>query len=87
VRVLTCLELPLLFLELLPELDIDLPGMRVLRPLVVKASSQGSQFLAVASKGLEFLGLFPGVSDHTLRKKGNLGKQLDIVTGEKVFRS
>jgi hypothetical protein len=82
-----CLELPLLFLELLLELDIDLLEMRVLRPLIVKASSQGSKFLVVAGKGLQFFCLFLGVGDHTLHKKGNPDKQLDIVTDRKVFRS
>jgi hypothetical protein len=87
VRLLLCLELSLLFLELLLELDVDLLEMRVLHPLVIKASSQGSMFLAVEGKGLQFFCLFPRVGDHTLHKKGNPDKQLDIVTGRKVFRS
>jgi hypothetical protein len=82
-----CLELLHLFLELLLELDVDLLKMQVLRPLVVKASSQGSKFLAVTGKGLQFFRLFLGVGDHTLHKKGNPDKQLDIVTSRKVFRS
>jgi hypothetical protein len=49
--VLIRLELPLLFLELLLELGVDHLEMRVLRPLVVKALSQGNKFLAVAGKG------------------------------------
>jgi hypothetical protein len=84
---LLCIELLLLFLELSLKLDVDLLEMRVLRSLVVKASSQGSKFLAVTGKGLQFFCLFLGVGNHTLHKKGNLDKQLDIVTGRKVFRS
>jgi hypothetical protein len=70
VRVLMCLELPLMFLELLLELGVDLLEMRVLHPLVVKAFFQGSKFLAVAGKGFQFLCLHPGVVDHSLHKKG-----------------
>jgi hypothetical protein len=81
-----CLELPLLFLELLLELDVDLLEMHILRSLVIKASSQGSKFLAVTGKGLQFFYLLLRVGDHTLHKKGP-DKQPDIVTSRKVFRS
>jgi hypothetical protein len=87
VRVLMRLELLLLFLELLLELNVDLLEMQVLRPLIVKASSQGKKFLAVTGEGLQLFCLFLGVGDHTLHKKGNPDKQLDIVTSRKVFRS
>jgi hypothetical protein len=82
-----CLELLLLFLKLSLELGVDLLKMHVLRPLIIKASSQGSKFLAVTGKGLQFFCLFLGVGDHTLHKKGNPAKQLERVTGRKVFRS
>jgi hypothetical protein len=87
VRMLLCLELLLLFLELSLELDVDLLEMHILHPLVIKASSQGSKFLAVTRKGLRFFCLFLGVGDHTLHKKGNPDKQLDIIISRKVFRS
>jgi hypothetical protein len=65
-----CLELLLLLLELSLELGVYLLKMYVFRLLIVKALPQGSEFLAVAGKGLQFLCLLPGVGDHTLHKKG-----------------
>jgi hypothetical protein len=67
---LMCLELLLLLLELSLELGVYLLKMYVFRLLVVKALPQGSEFLAVVGKGLQFLYLLPGVGDHTLHKKG-----------------
>jgi hypothetical protein len=66
------LELLLLLLELLLELGVDFLKMYIHRLLVVKALPQGSEFLAVAGKGLQFLCLLPGVGDHTLHKKGEI---------------
>jgi hypothetical protein len=67
-----CLELLLLFLELSLELGVDLLKMHVLRLLIVKAPPQGSEFLTIAGKGLQFFCLLPGVGDHTLHKKGEI---------------
>jgi hypothetical protein len=67
-----CLELLLLLLELSLELGIDLLKMNVLRLLIVKALPQGSEFLAVAGKSLQFFCLPPGVGDHTLHKQGEI---------------
>jgi hypothetical protein len=84
---LVCLERLLLFLKLSLELGVDFLKMRDLRLPVVNASLQSSKLLAVVGKGLQFFHLFPRVGDHTLHKKGNPDRQLDIVTGRKVFRS
>jgi hypothetical protein len=84
---LVCLERLLLFLKLSLELGVDFLKMRDLRLPVINASLQSSKFLAVAGKGLQLFRLFPGVGDHTLHKKGNPDRQLDIITGRKVFRS
>jgi hypothetical protein len=64
-----CLDLLLLLLELLLELGVDLLKMYILRLFIVKALPQGSEFLTIVGKGLQFFCLLPGVGDHSLHNK------------------